>query len=358
MGNALFKNELANLNNVVSEIINNENMFKNPKYSNKINDICDNYSIVLESSLNKHIKIELESLKDSIYMIPNASYVENTTLDKTFKKTDLCKLISRHYAKILEIILVIKYVYDLENNGEENLANMTMKCVQQENNIMKVMYCKSKQSNLTADTLNFSNLKGFKLFNTTLLSNKEQFTLAHNLQNALNGSGHDGCDDIFFTAKELKSQGVKTKCSIENKKDKISKINAYPFVNNFEFKVGPKNPILNDIICVSQQHILIDLRNQDKETKLVIANYNKMKDSYSSNIKKILECLLEIVEPNGSEYKLRSINNEELNKIKRKIKQTIVQFYCNTIVNFHEFIKSVDLAKHFTHNKSEPFTFI
>lgn len=358
MGNAIFKDELASLNNVVGGIINNDNLFKNPKYSTKMDDICDNYTVVLESALNKHIKIELESLKDSIYMIPVTGHVEKASVDKTIKKQNLCKLISDHYRKILEIILVIKYVYDLENNGSENLASLTLKCIQYENNIMKVSYCNSIQSNINVETLDFSTLKGFELFNNKMLSQRERSTLAYRLQNTLMGKELDPCDDALFTPKDLKKIGIKKTCSKEQKLAKIEKINqlVHSPEKNMKFVVGANNPVLNDFICAHQKHVFIDMKSD--KSKPVKVKYDILQKSYNNNLKQIVQCLLEMVEPDGNEYKLRSINNEQLNVIKKKIKQTITQFYCETFFNFQEFINVVLKADVFSPNKADPFSFI
>lgn len=358
MGNAIFKDELKSLNNIVSGIINNDNLYKNAKYSTQMDDICDNYTVVLESSLNKHIKIELESLKDAIYMIPITKHVEKPSIDKTIKKQNLCQLISDHYRKILEIILVIKYVYDLENNGDENLASLTLKCVQSENNIMKVIYCNSVQSSINSDKLDFSKLKGFEVFNNKMLNERERSTLAYRFQNTLLGKEEDACDDAIFTPKDLKNMGIKKLCTKEQKIHKIQKINelVHNLDKNLKFSVGLNNPVLNDFICAQQENVFIDLRTP--KSKPVLVKYEMMKKSYSDNLKKIVQCLLEIVEPEGNEYKLRSINNEQLNIIKKKIKQTITQFYCETIYNFHEFIKVVKKSDVFSPNKADPFTFI
>ena len=119
MGNAksiAFSKDLRSLNQIIDTIVkdNNQDTLGDTIDDNKD---CEKYFFVLESSLKRHLKVDLEELKDSIYVIPK-------NVEINYKKEDLCSIIANHYKRAINLLQVIKNVYDFENNGKYSIAGI------------------------------------------------------------------------------------------------------------------------------------------------------------------------------------------------------------------------------------------
>jgi hypothetical protein len=90
-------------------------------------------------------------------------------------KKVLCNKISLHYTQILQVIFLIKYIYDLENNGDKSIGGIIMRNMKMKEDLVEISYCSSKQEEpYSFDSgVNFSNLSGFEMFVNTFLSMEE-----------------------------------------------------------------------------------------------------------------------------------------------------------------------------------------
>ena len=53
----VFNKELEKLNSIVNEVITTKKTFKNSNYNFLNPKVCDKYTLVMQNSLNKHLKV-------------------------------------------------------------------------------------------------------------------------------------------------------------------------------------------------------------------------------------------------------------------------------------------------------------
>ena len=351
MGNTAFKSELNELDKIVNEILNQV----------RKKDIdCKNVTIVMESQLNKHLKVELQHLKDTIYFIPHANHVD--VKEKMFTKSKLCEMIARHYKKIIDLLVMIKQVYDLEQSGENSIAGMTIRNVLVDNNIMQITYCIMMQHFGDESFLDFKYLTGFEYFNQNFLTNVEREELLFNFKMLFGRikkpqlAKYMYCGNSLLSGEEYKSilQLKSPKCDKQVSEKVSSFIHSKassPDVNSYEIPVKRNNPVLHWKACGEKRLILIDLKQ--KTSKEVDKLYKAMQDNYVKNINDILKCVQQLVENKNGVFKLRHIDTESLNAIQKKIKKLVIKFYLQSITNFHSMLDVAKKVPHFTLNEND-----
>ena len=365
MGNAFFKEEFDKLNNVVTGLINDDNLLKNKFYTMQLEDICDKYTVVLESQLKKHVKVELQDLKDSIYLIPHANHVDLQS--SGMRKDTLCKMISSHYRRILELLLLIKYVYDLEHNGDKSMAGTTIRNVRvDDSKVMEISYCLTDQHFGDKSAIDLRDLTGFEIFAERFLDATERESMLHNLRMLLGRrkkarmAEYLACGDSLISGAEYNSfLGTKAKCDVERvgKFQSFVKARASAATKgtDYDVKVKPGNPPLHFDACAEKRIMLIDLKV--KTSKQVLFLYEKMQSDYVKNINAVLKCLLEIVEPSmKGGYTLRNVDTECLNRIKVQIKKLVAKFYFQSIANFHALMDVAKAVPHYTLGQQDHLT--
>ena len=117
--NAVFFKELKQINFIVNQMLSENNIFKNSKYNMFLKGKCDEFTILNSKKLYRYPKIDIDNINSSIFIIPNSELAST-------KKT-ICNKISIHYTRILQIIYLIKYIYDLENFGDKSIGGIIMR---------------------------------------------------------------------------------------------------------------------------------------------------------------------------------------------------------------------------------------
>lgn len=353
MGNVAFKEEFTKLNEIVSEILNKHD---------KIEMDCDKYTVVLESQLKKHLKLELQDLKDNVLFIPNNNYVAPN--NKLLTKNDLCKVISSHYKKIINLLLLIRHVYDLEHLGENSLAGMTIRNIQvDKKQVMQITYCLMSQHFDDNDFINFKELDGFSHFCDNFLKPMERETMIHHMKMLFGRKNKDkiaeymNCGDDLLTGNDYKDiLQRKTKCN----KEIASRFTTAMRKNvateydesKYHIKVSKNNPVLNWMACGEKRVMLIDLK--DKTSSKLKKLYETMQEHYVKNINNVLKCILEFVEETEKgKYKLKNVDTTTLNQIQNKIKKLITTFYLQSIVDFHKVLDEAKKIPHYTLNQND-----
>ena len=122
----VFKNELKQINDIVNSIISSDNTFINDDYNFLSDEVCESYQVVLE-------------LGEHIYVIPK----ENS---QRISKSKICEKIAGHYSKILFVLCLIKYVYNIEKNGDLSLMGRIFRNIKiTEDDFMEILYCDKNQ---------------------------------------------------------------------------------------------------------------------------------------------------------------------------------------------------------------------
>ena len=352
MGNVAFKEEFSKLNEIVTEILNK---------NEKVNIDCESYTVVLESQLKKHIKLELQDLKDNVLLIPHANHVAPN--NKLITKNDLCKMISGHYRKLMDLLLLIRHVYDLEHFGEKSLAGMTIRNIEvDKNKIMQITYCLMTQHFDDNDFLDFKDLGGFAYFCERFLKPIERESMVHHMQMMFGRkkktqlADYMNCgDDLLAPADYRDILRKNNKCSkeVQQRFTALMRKNAADdnTATRYNIKVAKNNPVLNWMACGEKRVMLIDLKN--KTSARLSKLYNEMSENYAKNVNNMLKCVLEIVEESKGKYKLRNVDSATLNVIKSRVIKLIAKFYLQSIGDFHAILDEAKVIPHHTLNQSD-----
>ena len=137
----IFEKELSKMNILINDIISNDDLFKNKEYNFLSQDVCENYQVVLEEELSKHLKLDIKSLGASLYIIPK--HTDDTDIKLTkykLTKKEVCNKISNHYIKILYIMCLVKYVYNLEKSGDLSIAGIIFRNIKIVDDMMQIYF--------------------------------------------------------------------------------------------------------------------------------------------------------------------------------------------------------------------------
>lgn len=329
----VFESDLTEINNIVNHLINSNNVYKNNEYNFFLKKKCNEFTIINSKKLNKYTKYELNSIDESLFLIPNDE------VKKT--KRILCNKISIHLTRILQLIYCIKYVYDLENNGDNSLGGIIMRNIKTNEDLIKVSTCESFQTDIYQfqKGVNFSMLSGFDKFVKFILTEQEAVTFLKQMEIILD----------TYDKKKLNKYVCKD-LIIENKTH--SKIHKSLFTCNQKggkelyisnddifIKVNVNNPILNWNLCAFSKTYIA------KNVKQLNTILKEMKSNYRHNFKKITELLRLLVyyDNPSSTYKLLNVSHEELSGIEQKIKRTIIIFFMQSLADYKNLLNTIKI---------------
>lgn len=351
----IFKKELQGLNTLVTDLVTTDNLqFKKQKYKVAMKNICDSYNIVLESQLKKHLKVELKSLKDSIYLFPTRDAVHLKD-GKTVTKDDLCKLIGSHYHRILKLLVLVKHVYDVEHHGNNSLAGIIMNNINMTPNIFEMHFCDVSQKMVhKGNGIDFSMLTGFQFLCNDVMSKTEKTLFLKTMRNLFARKNidalaeHMACGDSLLSAADYKeflqytsAKHVACKQSVANNMQQFAETKE----ENMYMFVAKNNPMLHDseLVCSDKRQLLIDISKKTKPIKELIKKYELLQDLYKKNIAEIVSSINKLVEKDlTGGYSLRDIDAKSLEDLEVNIKKLCVKFYIQTLVGYQSLL---DFAK-------------
>jgi len=366
---AAFGKELETLNKIVTDIIvgnpNTGHELKDKRFSLGNPTECGKYTTVLESQLKKHLKIELKELKDSIYLVPSSDSLKMQN-EQFMNKDSICKLIATHYEKIMKLLLIIKYVYDVEGTGSASLAGITLDNVRLDGNMFVIQYCTTpQQQTVLANQSSMpeqkdpdfaASLRGFKYYCDYLLSETEKVNLLKNLRLLFSNTPKKHlarylfCGDSFLTGEsykdifsplELKNS---VKCDPRMAERFVEFINTH--TENTMINIAPYNFVLHEGMCLDKKTIVRDLTANTPENKKVRKLHDRMKADYIKNLNAVINIAKRVVVADGAgNFTLQNIDSEVLEQVTKEVKQTIARFYIQSIINFHALFKYVKSLK-------------
>jgi hypothetical protein len=328
----IFEHELKTLNNVVNNIINTNDLFINKDYDFLSQDVCKKYNIILEEELNKHLKIDLKLLGKSLYILPKED-------SKQINKDKICQMIRNHYIKILYILCLIKYVYNLENNGDLSLAGIVFGNIRIVQDEMTIQFCELPHKDYSTEEsikIDFSKLKGMEFFTKYFLDANESNIFLGILKSALsrakkNNFKHQICKcNNINDMKELyqKHFNEKLMCG-----------------GNLNIYIAPNNPVFSYDLCRAVGTIRFKITT--KAGKEILNQYNIMKKNYDKNINDIETILNELVLSNKDTFVLKDITKERLETIIEHVKSKIQIFYIQTILDYQHLLDNIQLLPKF-----------
>lgn len=327
----IFQKELFIITNIINNILSKNGKFINEEYNFLSKKVCENYKLIFDSELKKQMKINIDKLGDSLYVLPNK---DNLVIEK---KKEVCQLISSHYIKILYIISMIKYVYSIENYGNLSIAGIVFRNIKISDNIIEINYCDSPHKNYSSKNnnykLDFTNLEGFSFFVNHFLTKDEAVDFVKVLKTILKTHDENKLAKIICNYDEKKYKHIYEKkfnkklvCKDIKKKDKSIDFNTM-------FFVGKDNPILSKMYCYGNSKLLLKMNGKIKNL------YNTMKNNYNKNIKNVESVLDKLVYSKNNKYFLKDIDKITLDSIEKDVKNIISEFYLTSIVDYQILLK-------------------
>jgi len=356
----VFQKELALLNTIVSNILSEKDVFKNEDYNFLSQDVCQHYQVILEEELHKHLKLSIKSLGASLYIIPKNDEEKLTKLNLT--KRQVCAKISNHYVKILYILSLIKYVYNLEKHGDLSIAGIIFRNVRLLDDIMEINFCNMPHKNYAVQgkkqvKMDFSHLEGFKFFVEYFLDVKESVAFIGLMRTLL--ARHSKKQVQSIICEHVTKKGFSTTDFAELESLYQSKFgeklvcqshpkaidNGFPTtVNkpNLSVFINKDNAIFAKDYCMAPRKMIV--KTSTTEGKRVLEQYAMMKRHYDKNIATVKRILDRLVEYKGKVegYTLRDIDKTSVDKIVQDTKQCIKVFYLQSLVDFQNLL---DVAK-------------
>jgi hypothetical protein len=338
----VFAAELEKLNDLVTKVLTKDDKFANPDYNFLFEDVCTKYTIIWEKELSKHLKIDLQGISGSLYLLPKKDSVTSDDDKVIVNKQDICSSISKHYVKVLYILSLLRTVYDLENDGDDSLAGIMQRNIKVSNNLMEISYCSVPHrdySTKNADKIDFANLQGLQMFVEHFLTPVEKYAFLQQMKvifarKSRNKVADSICHDALVSLDVYKKvyaekfpKGLGCEATI---KPLIKSARSVDLM----FEIAENNPIMHTQYCMAHKKIVVSLTNKDKETKKVVALYDAMHANYKSNIDKVMRITDKIVDKHGDKYKLKNISNQQLEEIIKEVKQVVILFFVQSIVDF------------------------
>lgn len=362
----VFEKELANVNQLVNGIISSNHQFKNSNYNFLSKEVCDKHTIVMESELNRHLKVSLKDLGTDLYLIPNNDNTDKKTASgKTINKRDICKKISNHYMKILYILTLIKYVYDLEHHGDYSISGIIFRNIRVVDKIMSIDYCSMPQKDYSDKAKNnkidFGQLEGMSFFVDNVLNKEESRIFVDVVRSILARSKTKTQRTIcsLIADKKLNQQTVReiesiykrrygTGLTCERASDTSKLSNNNTMVDDIPQHKRPglymtiekDNPVFLKQYCYNVNRLVIQL--DSSRNKEVLNAFTHMETNYKNNVKAIESIMNRLVIKNGDVYELKDVTKTDLDTIIDDVKSTIKLFYIQSILDYHSLL---DIAK-------------
>lgn len=345
----IFTDDLKKLNTIVNDIINEKDIFKNKNYNFLAEDVCKNYTIVLQDELNKHLKLDIKTLGTSLYVLPKMEDDDTKLTNYKITKKEVCEKISNHYIKILYIMCLIKYVYNLEKNGDLSISGIIFRNIKIIDNMMQIYFCglphKRYTGNLSEEEsykINFSDLEGMQFFCDYFLNPEESQTFIAILRSVLARSKP-------YKIKQKMCQYINThgvndlkvlESLYESKFSNLKFGKCQQGGNNLYLFIQKDNPVFLSDYCGAPLKLVVNLNTV--EGKEILGYYKQMISKYRKNINDIHKILIKLTIKVNGKYELNDIDKNELDNLISEIKITIKKMYIESIFDFQNLL---DLAK-------------
>lgn len=373
----VFEKELPKINTLINDIINDKDIFKNKQYNFLSQDICQNYQVILEEELSKYLKLDIKNLGASLYIIPKNADADNHDKLTKYKltKAQVCEKISNHYIKILYIMCLVKYVYNLEMSGDLSIAGIVFRNIKIVDDMMQIYFCgmphkqyENQKATHNPAKIDFSKLEGMKFFTHYFLDPEESYTFINILKNILARSSSNkikqsmceylsehGAKDYSALEKlyKIRYPNEKLNCARQSKHQSggtgpVASPTAAPVTTHSAHAaklflyIEKDNPIFLSDYCAAPIKLVVKLNTP--EGKKLLAYYKKMLTTYEQNIASIYSYLVRMVHKNSHSkiYELKDIDKHELDSIIHDIKLKIKEFYIQSIFDFQNLL---DMAK-------------
>jgi hypothetical protein len=351
----IFQKEMGKINHLVNAILNEQDTFRRKEYNFLSEHVCSKYQVVLQSELSKHLKIHLTDLGDSMYLIPKA---EDDASKIQMTKTQVCEQISNHYIKILYILCVIKYIYNIAKNGDGSFGGRIFRNIRIVDNMMEVLYCNAPQRDLQKGLQNkkmdFEVLDGFKFFSKYILSPKESRAfmkimrkiLAKESKTVIKTAICEAANAKMLSTEEMNVLGTLFK---RNYNEQMSCMRGSSYVPihdedhgvaaNTQVSVAKNNPIFAKELCPAIETHVVSLNT--KEGKELMTLYAQMRERFTKNIKRVENIVHRLVTKTSDGFELNNISSTQLNEIIEETKICIRLFMIQSLFDYNHLLNKV-----------------
>lgn len=338
----IFFKELGKVDALVNSIITKNNTFRDNDYNFMNKSVCDKYTMVLGSKLSKHLKLHLQDLASDIYFVPK--HTDNIPLKNGEKvtKSELCAIITNHYAKTLRIISMVRNMYDFENGGDYSVAGIIYRNLKQtDGGMFEVSYCGVKQEPLSDNPkVDFSKVKGLDMFINEFLTETEAVVFVKHLRELFGTYRKSNisklvCQDTLVSLEMYKTiyDEITFPSSCINKIQKGGDQKRKR--SNLFITVEKNNPIISYELCFDKKKITTSFSKRIRDL------FKKFKDDYAVNLEHVHGAIHKLVKHDNGEYTLRDISHDELNAIETEVKRCIIIMYIQCMVNYFKILTYV-----------------
>lgn len=355
-GKNVFQNELQHLKGLLTGLLNSDDTFKNKQYNFLSQEVCSKYYMVMEQELNKHLKVDLKDLGASLVLIPK----DHET--SAVSKKEICKKIANHYMKILYVLSLIKYVYNVESDGDFSIAGIIYRNIRIVDNIMQIHFCntahkdyKNVESSSDAYKIDFAKLEGLKFFCMYFLDPQESIAFVGLLKKLLGRSTKGefkrlACESVgakTFNVKDLEALykskygesklvcgGAMSAKGMSGGDGLAMKKQRFP---SLMVNIEAGNTVFSKEYCHETHQRVVSLNNKGGQE--VKSLYDLMLKNYRANVSGIHTILNKlVVKTKDGSFELKEIGADELETIIGEVKDKCKMFYLQSIIDFQNML--------------------
>ena len=341
---AVFTKDLQSINDIVNSIITNQNIFHDNNFNFLSENVCNKYYLLLSEELDKHLKVDLQSLGSSLYLIPKD---DDKKIEKfNLNKQQLCQKISNHYIKILYVLCLIKYVFDLERDGKNNIFSIMNSNVKINDDVLEIHFCNTPHSIYTKDEkrkhkIDFGIVAGIHFFTNYFLEKDDAIAFMTIIRSILARKNNKDIFNQFCQMSKTRSLSESEFKELENVYKQRIQCQSGGSESDIDLNVfiEKNNPFFSTTLCsshISFEYKPIEILISSKRGKKIYELYKTMRSNYEKNIKNIEKLILLLVQPSTNhKWTLKDVTKPILDKTIESIKVMIKIFYIQSIVDFH-----------------------
>lgn len=286
--------------------------------------------VVINKKLLKNYTNSIHEFNDDYYLL-SKDEITNSSIK-------YCKNVSDKYLRKLKLISCIKYIYDTENVGNNNISSLIQNhiIIDNEKKVLKLKSCKSKQKKWWWDEeegLNLLLIPGLKCFIENILSKKEKTIFIEQLKTVFKSNDYTKLhkyvckDDIIKSITYEKLYKTIFYCKSFKKGGG----------NKYLVNIEKYNPIISKNMCRSQ--IVYEYKYLLQFRQMV----ENMKSNYRKNILKVKNLLEVLVIKENDSFVFKKISSTMLYNIEKKIKRTIILFYMQSLMDYKNIFNTIRL---------------
>ena len=337
------------INQIINNILNEKNTFINPDYNFLSEVVCDQYQIVFEEELSKHLKVELSEYGSAVFLLPRQKI-------SRIPKSEICQRISSHYVRILYILTLIKYIYNLETNGDNSFSGILFRNINIDDHFIHIKYCNSEQYDKMDNSkrrFNLNKLPGFRFLIQYVLDRYESKAFLAILRAMFGrstkrviqtqictafGNGNISKEEMTMLAFMFKRHYGETFRCVPGEAIVASVEGAASsYTNDPLVKIEPHNPVLDASFCnhIDQKD---KIPRNSPMGKAMLEAYKQMRDHYQKNLKEIESLLLEIVAcsgTGGNTWALKDLTSTQLDAIVENTKVIVRKYVFQSLFDYH-----------------------